>query len=743
MPIQTKRVQKWIVICSALGIIGVGAIVALANIVPLYRHLKAEEERNLKLALNTKTMAVEEYLARARDIALQITSRTAAREKLEDYNHGKASLDEVAEISARVLLDALNQSHEVWSVTRLDEKGKLVVQVGVELPDELWPAIEPGQNAPKYYGPVPLGSGSYLMIVTPIFNRNSVKVGTDIILFRLFHLERIVNHYTGLGMSGETVLGAIKGDRVELFFPFKLGKTSIADSAPLDSPIGLAMQRAVAMQSGILFPTPTPGMNLVIAYGPVRGVHWGIMVVTDRDELYAPVHRYILATLHIIVILLLLGTLGMVLLVRPLTGKMIIHTDELTREIQAKTADLQRELADRKRMEQWLSDSERRYRMLVEEVPDVIFILDHEGRFTYVNTQIEKFLWYPVYQILETPISQHIVPRDRAKVERMLKMGSEDVWDEEVGVLDSNGNEKFARIRCKVSLLERGGAIRFEGVMRDITRRRRLEEELKASREELLEKIKIIDDLYSHIVQSGKSKAIADHTAEVAHELRQPLAIIGGFARRIARQLDQCDINSDSEQRESCNIMISEIQRLERILKSLIDFTRHESIRLEKMDPNEIIESVLRVYEGRMKEKNLRFDIVLGKEVEEIPLDPNRFEQVARNILSNAIEASPVGDVIHVETGGFVPSGKAQETGGLESESYFEMKIRNYGNVIPPDELQKIFSPFFTTKNYGTGIGLTLSKKIVEEHGGSISVKSDNEGTVFTVWLPLRPSGRS
>lgn len=738
MAIQTKRVQKWIVICSALGIITVGVIVAIANIVPMYGHLKAEEERNLKLALNTKTMAVEEYLTRAKDIALQITSRTAAREKLEDYNNGKATLDDAAELSARVLLDAMNYSHEVWSVTRLDAKGNLLVQVGLELPKESWPAIDPRQIEPRYYGPVPLGRRSYLIIMTPILDRNSVRIGTDIILFRLFHLERIVNHYTGLGMSGETVLGTIKGDRVELFFPFKLGKTTISESVPIDSPMGLAMQRAAGMQSGILFPTSTAGMNYVIAYGPVRGVHWGMMVVMDREELYAPVHRYILATLHIIVILLLLGTLGMVLLVRPFTGKMIIHADELEREVQKKTADLQRELADRKRMEQWLSDSERRYRMLVEEVPDVIFILDHEGRFTYANTQIEKFLGNPVYQILETPLSQHIVPKDREKLRRMLKMATEDVWDEEVGMMDSGGKEKFARIRCKVSLLESGGPIRFEGVMRDITRRRHLEGELKASREELLEKIRIIDDLYGHIVQSGKSKAIADHTAEVAHELRQPLAIIGGFARRIARQLDQCGITEETVQRESCNIMISEIQRLEGILKGLIDFTRHESIRLEKMDPNEVVERVLRVYEGRMREKDLRFDTSLGKEVGEIPLDPNRFEQVVRNVLSNAIEASPAGEVIHVESGGFVPSGKAQETGELDSESYFEMKIRNYGSVIPPDELQKIFSPFFTTKNYGTGIGLTLSKKIVEEHGGSISVKSDREGTVFTVWLPLR-----
>jgi PAS domain S-box-containing protein len=715
----------------------VGVIVAVASIVPLYHHLKSEEERNLKLALNTKTIAVEEYLSRARDIALQIASRTEARNKLEQYNNGQVSLEEVADYSGKSILDAMSSSQEVWSVTRLDAKGSLVVQVGLELPEASWPTINPQQKEPDYYGPIPLGRRSYLMIMAPILNRDSVRVGTDIILFRLFHLERIVQDFTGLGISGDTMLGSIRNRRVELVFPFRTRKTALSDTVPLHSPIGQAMQKAAQMENGLLFSPSTGEHNCVIAYGPIRGVHWGIMVMMDRDELYAPVNRYILATCHIIVILLLFGTLGMVLLVRPLTGKMMIRADELEREVQAKTADLQRELAGRKRMEQWLGDSERRYRTLVEEVPDVIFILDQEGRFAYVNTQVEKFLNYPVRQILETPLSQYVVPGDRDKVERMLKMASQTIWDEEVGVLDSRGNKKFARIRCTAVAVEDKGSVRLEGVMRDITRRRHLEGELKASREELLEKIKIIDDLYEHIVQSGKSKAIADHTAEVAHELRQPLAIIGGFARRMARQFDQCGIDEDTGQRESCNVMISEIQRLEGILKSLIDFTRHESIRLEKMDPNEVIERVTQVYHGRMEERGLKFQVSLGKEVGEIPLDPSRFEQVVRNIISNAIEASPNGEVIRVETGVFIPSGKAQETGGLESESYFEMKISNYGNVIPPDDLEKLFNPFFTTKNYGTGIGLTLSKKIVEEHHGSISVKSDSEGTVFTVWLPL------
>ncbi len=411
---------------------------------------------------------------------------------------------------------------------------------------------------------------------------------------------------------------------------------------------------------------------------------------------------------------------------------------ERTAELVKVNEELKREITERKRVEGWLRDSERRYRVLVDEVPDIIFILDHEGRFTYCNTQIEPFLRHPVKDVLDTSLAAHISPEDRHRIKSLLSLPLDAIWDEEVCLVDATGERKFSRIRCKALMVEHNGPIRYEGVMRDISIRRRLEEELKASRKELLEKIKIIDDLYTHIVESGKARAIAEHTAEVAHELRQPLAIIGGFVRRMARTAAPGEESNDLDRLVTFRIVISEIQRLERILDRLIRFTRPETLRLDLLDPNEIIEHVLEVYDGMMKKRNLRLEKNLGKEVGEILIDPERFEEVVRNLIANAVETSYSGGRVLVESGVSIPSCKAHETGGLECESYFEVKVKNFGPIIQHDELQKIFSPFYSTKAYGTGIGLRLSKKIVEDHGGSISVHSDEDGTVFTVWLPIK-----
>ena len=283
-----------------------------------------------------------------------------------------------------------------------------------------------------------------------------------------------------------------------------------------------------------------------------------------------------------------------------------------------------------------------------------------------------------------------------------------------------------------VGVIQDDHLVEFWGVREDITER-------KLVQEELLEKIRIIDELYEHVLQTGKAKAIAEHTGKVAHELRQPLAIIGGFARRLAKETASGEKMDERSLKESFQIVIKEVERLEHILRGLIEFTDRGPVHLEKVNPNTVIQYVLQINAERFVEKNIRVQTNLGDETGEIFVDPEGFEQVVRNLLATAVDASAPGEFIRIETGVSIPSEKAHETGLLESDAYFEMKIQNHGKVIPPDELQKIFNPFVTTKDYGTGIGLTLAKKIIEDHKGSISVKSDTEGTLFTVWLPLNP----
>ncbi len=262
--------------------------------------------------------------------------------------------------------------------------------------------------------------------------------------------------------------------------------------------------------------------------------------------------------------------------------------------------------------------------------------------------------------------------------------------------------------------------------------------ELLAANQLLGEKIRTIDVLYEHIVQSREAKLIAEHTAMVAHELRQPLAIIGGFARRLEKKVCSDPAMDDSgEYREALGILMKEVKRLESVLGELIDYARPREVKVLRVNPNDIIEYVLRISKGTIEAKNLCIDLDLSPNLGEIPLDPNRFEHVIRNLVANAFEASESEGTITVATALSTPSDAARIMGNLRSETYFQIKVQNSGAPIPPEELDRIFNPFFTTKTNGIGLGLTLSKKIVEDHGGSLSVQSDEAGTLFTVWLPL------
>jgi len=275
--------------------------------------------------------------------------------------------------------------------------------------------------------------------------------------------------------------------------------------------------------------------------------------------------------------------------------------------------------------------------------------------------------------------------------------------------------------------------------MADRTVRKDLEEELDASRKALLDKTEIVDDLRTRKSDWERSKIIEEHAAELAHELKQPLAVIGGFASRMARKLGAYQELDPGAQPECYYVIMKEVKRLEKILLDLADLTRQQILRLERVDPNSLIQEVLRINEEKLKEKNLTFHADLDDDPGEVPLDPQRFQHVLRNMVTNAIEASPENETIRLESGMFVPDDGAREIQQLEVESYFEFKIRNAGTPIPSEALRKIFDPFYTTKDQGTGIGLALSKKIVEEHHGSIVVQSDDSETVFTVRIPLNP----
>lgn len=430
-----------------------------------------------------------------------------------------------------------------------------------------------------------------------------------------------------------------------------------------------------------------------------------------------------------------------------LDGKVITHQ----RGGKCRVFCLLRDITRKKFEEKAIERAKREWEHAFDAVPDLVAILDTQYHIIRLNKPMAARLGLDVRDAVGLTCYEVVhgtsTPPPFCPHHRLL----EDCQEHGAEMTDPALGGTFL-VTASPIFDSDGSLIGSVHVARDITDRKRAEEALKKAHEELEqrvqertaelfevnkrleEQLKTIDQLYEHIVQSGKAKAIADYTQRVAHELRQPLAVIGGFARRLARKT--CGEKTHAENHEF-EIIVREVERLERILGELIEFGHHEQVGLGPVNPHELIEEILHINAPRLQSKQVKVDMNLTPRVGNICLDRDKFREVVRNLLAHAIERSPTGETISIDTGVYHLREKVQETGKLASRDYFELAIHTRGPALSREEQENLFNPFAMGKDYESGLCLTLAKKIVEDHHGSISVKSDHDGTVFTVWVPI------
>ncbi len=236
----------------------------------------------------------------------------------------------------------------------------------------------------------------------------------------------------------------------------------------------------------------------------------------------------------------------------------------------------------------------------------------------------------------------------------------------------------------------------------------------------LEDKINQLTETQERLIRSEKLAAIGSMSSYVAHEIRNPLVTIGGFAKSLSR------FNfTDSKIKTNIDIIIEEVNRLEKILNNITDFAKPST--LEKVDAQicEVMENTCILMENYFQEKHIKLHKDFATDVPVVSVDPAQIRQVFLNILMNAVEAMPDGGDLNIKI--------------MSATDSIEIDITNSGKSIPQDLLQRIFDPFFTTKQKGTGVGLPVSLQIIEYHGGSIDVKSRHgEGTTMSITLPIR-----
>jgi PAS domain S-box-containing protein len=244
-----------------------------------------------------------------------------------------------------------------------------------------------------------------------------------------------------------------------------------------------------------------------------------------------------------------------------------------------------------------------------------------------------------------------------------------------------------------------------------------LRDDLRVKIEELKNAYQRMSESQDAILRQERLAALGEMASKVAHEIRNPLSSIGGFANLVYRQ------SVNDQDRKYLKIIADETQRLERILQDVLGYVRSPRLEETPSDLNKLIEESRLLAEKQMQEPNISFVMELGR-IPAIPVMAHQVKQVLLNIIQNGLEAMGRNGRMTIRTSVQGPN--------------VVVSIADTGVGISPENLEKLFTPFFTTKSRGLGLGLNVSRQLIEQHGGVIEVESaENTGTTFTIKLPL------
>jgi signal transduction histidine kinase len=213
--------------------------------------------------------------------------------------------------------------------------------------------------------------------------------------------------------------------------------------------------------------------------------------------------------------------------------------------------------------------------------------------------------------------------------------------------------------------------------------------------------------------------ALGKMVAHISHEIKNPLVTIGGFAGQLVRMPDLPD-----NARRRLTLIHQEVQRLEKFLSDMSTFTRGIPPEKAVGDLLALIREAVELMDSGFKERGVVFHLETQSQVPTFSFDPGQIRQVLINLFKNALEAMPQG-------------GELTVTAAAQAD-IMVLKIADTGGGIPPEQLRNLFTPFYTTKRDGTGLGLTICRGLISQHRGEIIIESEvNRGTTCTIRLPL------
>lgn len=350
------------------------------------------------------------------------------------------------------------------------------------------------------------------------------------------------------------------------------------------------------------------------------------------------------------------------------------------------------------------------YATVIDSVGDGVIVMDRDGIVTLCNPAAEEITGFSRRQVIGSRFEKVFV-LESALLEMVAKTTQTGITiaDHENIIVKSTGKIKPVAATCYPLMRENGENIGVVLTMKDIT---------------------YIRELEAAVRQGDRLSTLGTLAAGLAHEVKNPLGGIKGAAQLMEREMD-----SDSELREYTQVMIRETERIDHIIRELLDLASPRGLNLTPVNLHKVLGDIMLLQKQALSGRDITFTKRFDPSIPPIMADEEMLTRLFLNLICNALDAMEESGRLMVSSRIVSDYRMAQNE---RSSRMVAIEIRDDGPGIPQEDLENIWTPFFTTKSSGTGLGLTICHKIVAEHRGMIKVESDSgQGTKFTILLPL------
>lgn len=400
-----------------------------------------------------------------------------------------------------------------------------------------------------------------------------------------------------------------------------------------------------------------------------------------------------------------------------------------------------RDISQRKKLEEELRASEERFRKIFENANDGMIYLSKSGRILEVNDKATQLFGGSKDELLGKHftkvgvISLRDIPKLMSSFDGILASKQAHI---NIVVKNKKGQE--IPLECSASLIRRDNkVVGMMVIARDTTERRKVQEALKEYSERLEEMVeertRELQDAQEELVRKERLAVLGQLAGGLGHELRNPLGAIKNAAYFLNMVLE----NPESEVKQALEIMEKEVDTSERVISSLLGFAHPKPPTRRKVDINHVVQEAL---SRTRAPENVQVVSELGEGLPTLLADPDQLGQVFGNIIVNAVQAMPEGGRLVVRT---MEERERGDRGSIAASPCLLVSVSDTGVGMSEEILRKLFEPLLTTKAKGLGLGLALSKILVEAHGGTIEVASpstelgtseEGKGSTLTVRLP-------